>query len=59
VNKIFESDIVLIPFFFESPDRTNNASYKSSDTSETPTPVEYEGSNTVLVVIHMNSLIDE
>lgn len=58
IAKIFDYDIVLVPFFFEEPERGANrtSSYKSTDTQETPTPGEYDGSATVLVAIHTNTL---
>lgn len=58
IAKIFDYDVVLVPFFFEEPEKGANrtASYKSSDTGETPTPGEYDGCNTVLVAIHTNTL---
>ena len=46
--------MVLVPFFFEEPEHRGNASFKSSETGETPTPGE--SGNTVLVAIHTATL---
>lgn len=38
VSKLFDYDVVLVPFFFEEPQRENASTFKSNDTQETPTP---------------------
>lgn len=59
IAKIFDFDIVLVPFFYEEPDRGNQtqSTYRSNDTGDTPTtPGDYDGSGTVLVSIQTKSL---
>jgi len=54
--KLYDYDIVLIPFFYEEPDRGNQSTHRSTDTAGTPTPGEYDGSGTVLVAIQTKTL---
>jgi hypothetical protein len=56
VSKLFDYDVVLVPFFYDDPQRDNTSTFKSNDTSETPTPQDYENSGTVLVTIKTKTL---
>jgi len=56
VSKLFDYDVVLVPFFFEEPLRENASTFKSNDTQETPTPQDYDNSGTVLVTIKTKTL---
>ena len=52
IAKIFDYDVVLVPFFYEEQDRNNMSTHRSNETIETPTPGENDyGSGTVLVAI--------
>lgn len=54
LKSIFAHDIVLVPFFFEEPERGNMSTWNSAEASETPHQV-YGSKNlgTVLVVIQV------
>jgi hypothetical protein len=51
LKSIFANDIVLVPFFFEEPERGNMSTWNSAE--ETPNQMYGSNLGTVLVVIQV------
>ena len=53
LKSIFAHDIVLVPFFFEEPERGNMSTWNSAEVSETPHHMYGSNLGTVLGVIQV------